>query len=867
MRTLRSRILPLPAAVLAFALLAASGLSAQSTFVRGEANGDGFLDIGDAVFTLHYLFAGGRTPGCLDALDFDDDEQIQISDPILSLNYLFHGGRPPAPPFPGCGLDPSPSSSLGCEAAAACAEPAPPSGVVRFLRAISLDGTEPCCFEGLGLYAVRAGMCEELGGSLPGTAGCATVPPLAAPGLQWTLEPPHTLLDPFVVVAVSPLGPLDADLVTLDLHAIVPDGEPVGPLRLAESPFSHGDMVFTADLHGFEPGAYTLRATAWQLDEERDPVDLLSGDESIPLAPRIDVAVATLDLPAPVRVGPTAAQVWSVIEVAGIESAGPPGDPLLSGLVFNVTQAEQHLRAVEASISTPLTENLKNRIRREEEDRARATADGAAAAEERDALERERARLQEELKALRLVNRYLDSYFGPDDVDAIKDLIKRREAILAGTAQDDAEALDDALADKKARLAEVESELAAKKAALEQLKADHAALKTAIRTQFHTTRRTIGDNMGTLEIRDDGVDYTITGLLVVNDGRDVIKYGPSSKRYREEKAKLDQMIEDLENLWKQIQDCEKEIADLEAEKEALEENIAKLENAAGEVEETDEVLDDYFDPLRSPHAPHIPDLLAELERLGYGWLADLFRALFDGVPRTCEEFDAFLEKLQELRDRKHAREAEIEDEIDDLEGGIADAERREAEAEERRRAAEEEARRLEEELRRAEEEARLEAEEAYRRAQEEAAREAERRRREEEEQRRLDELRRRAQAGDEGALLELLEALGLTLLDEVTGDLRLGTILGGLLTVAEIPECTCKILKATRALFAESRNELIDIYANEVIRQWRECANLPTISSVELGAVQLAQAVKQVPREQRRRIVAALDRALRLNGC
>ncbi|HVR74513.1 MAG TPA: hypothetical protein VMT52_09285 [Planctomycetota bacterium] len=864
-RVLRS---PMCAAVLACAfLLPIRPADAGSLFVRGDANGDGSHDISDPLSTLFFLFIGGFTPGCLDALDINDDGAIELTDAVASLVYLYAGGQAPSAPFPICGADTTPSSQLGCEVFPHCGDGAPPSGIIRFLRAISLDGTEPCCFDGLGLYAVRAGMCEELGGSSPGTGNCA-VREGSPPSLQWALEPPHTLLDPLFTVALAPLGPLDADLVTLDLFAIDADGERVGPIRAGAGPFSRSGLVFAVNVLGLEPGSYTVRATAWKLSQPRESVELWAGGEDFPVEPPvIDVAVAVADLPAPFRVGPTAARVASPIELAGIESAGLHGDPALLGLVHNVEQAEQVLRSVEAALSTPQIESLRGRVRRAEEDRAGAISDGAAAAAEIDALERERERLRRELEALRLVNKYLDSYFGPKDLAAIKDLIKRREAILEGTAQDDEDALADALADKKARLEEVEKELEAKKALLETLMAEHAALKDAIRAQFHKTRRTAGDNMGTLTINDDGVDYTITGLLVVNDGRDVIKYAPTSKSYREEKAKLDQMIQQLKDLWQAIQDCEKEIADLEAEKKALEENIEKLENAAGEVEETDEVLDDYFDPERSPHAPHIPDLLKLLEELGYGWLADLFRELFDSVPRTCEELEAFLAKLEELRDQKHAREAEIEDAIEDLDRRIGEAERRAQEAEERRRAAEEEIRRREEELRRAEEEARRAEEDAYRRAQEEAEREAERRHQDEELQRRLEELRRRAQEGDEGALLELMEALGLMLLDEVTGDLKLGTIVGGLLTVAQIPECTCKILKAMRALFAERFDSLIDVHANEVIRQWRECANLPAISSVELGSVQLAQAVRRVPIDQRRRITAALDRALRASGC
>lgn len=75
-------------------------------FRRGDADTSGKLDISDAVFTLNYLFSGGRAPTCLDAADSDDNGAIQISDPVRSLGFLFLGTQPPAAPGPeNCGLD------------------------------------------------------------------------------------------------------------------------------------------------------------------------------------------------------------------------------------------------------------------------------------------------------------------------------------------------------------------------------------------------------------------------------------------------------------------------------------------------------------------------------------------------------------------------------------------------------------------------------------------------------------------------------------------------------------------------------------------------------------------------------------------
>jgi len=84
-----------------------------ATFVRGDANGDGRLDLSDAVSVLSFLFLGGPGSSCLDALDADDRGSIEITDAIYVLGFLFLGGAPPPPPFPDAGSDPTPDG-LAC---------------------------------------------------------------------------------------------------------------------------------------------------------------------------------------------------------------------------------------------------------------------------------------------------------------------------------------------------------------------------------------------------------------------------------------------------------------------------------------------------------------------------------------------------------------------------------------------------------------------------------------------------------------------------------------------------------------------------------------------------------------------------------
>lgn len=82
-------------------------------FLRGDATGDGVLDLSDPIATLGHLFLGSSPNPCLDALDGDDSGEVNISDPIFVLNYLFTGGFAPPAPHPEAGLDPT-QDSLDC---------------------------------------------------------------------------------------------------------------------------------------------------------------------------------------------------------------------------------------------------------------------------------------------------------------------------------------------------------------------------------------------------------------------------------------------------------------------------------------------------------------------------------------------------------------------------------------------------------------------------------------------------------------------------------------------------------------------------------------------------------------------------------
>jgi hypothetical protein len=83
-------------------------------FLRGDANGDGEVDVADAIHTLAFLFAGGPgpVPGA-DAGDANDSGDIDVADPISLLAFLFADAPAPPYPFPRPGLDPTEDSLDG----------------------------------------------------------------------------------------------------------------------------------------------------------------------------------------------------------------------------------------------------------------------------------------------------------------------------------------------------------------------------------------------------------------------------------------------------------------------------------------------------------------------------------------------------------------------------------------------------------------------------------------------------------------------------------------------------------------------------------------------------------------------------------
>jgi hypothetical protein len=87
-----------------------------AAFHRGDTDGNGMLDLADAVLTLRSLFQGGPAPACAESADADNDGSVNVTDPVLLLEFLFRSGRSPAAPGPPpgpCGPDTDPPGSAG----------------------------------------------------------------------------------------------------------------------------------------------------------------------------------------------------------------------------------------------------------------------------------------------------------------------------------------------------------------------------------------------------------------------------------------------------------------------------------------------------------------------------------------------------------------------------------------------------------------------------------------------------------------------------------------------------------------------------------------------------------------------------------
>jgi len=68
-----------------------------STATIGDADGDGNINVADAVFLINYIFKGGPAPDPLFVGDANCDNDVNLADAVYIVNFVFNNG-----PEPGC---------------------------------------------------------------------------------------------------------------------------------------------------------------------------------------------------------------------------------------------------------------------------------------------------------------------------------------------------------------------------------------------------------------------------------------------------------------------------------------------------------------------------------------------------------------------------------------------------------------------------------------------------------------------------------------------------------------------------------------------------------------------------------------------
>jgi len=74
------------------------GDACDAAYVCGDANGDGSVNVGDAVYIINYVFRGGPAPVPFGAGDANCDGSVNVGDAVYIINYVFRGGPVPCCP-------------------------------------------------------------------------------------------------------------------------------------------------------------------------------------------------------------------------------------------------------------------------------------------------------------------------------------------------------------------------------------------------------------------------------------------------------------------------------------------------------------------------------------------------------------------------------------------------------------------------------------------------------------------------------------------------------------------------------------------------------------------------------------------------
>jgi len=88
-------------------------------FRRGDVQGEGGVDLSDAVMLLDFIFQRGLAPSCRDAADANDDGRVNLLDAVGILAHLFRNAGALPAPFETCGEDAT-ADALGCRTHDGC---------------------------------------------------------------------------------------------------------------------------------------------------------------------------------------------------------------------------------------------------------------------------------------------------------------------------------------------------------------------------------------------------------------------------------------------------------------------------------------------------------------------------------------------------------------------------------------------------------------------------------------------------------------------------------------------------------------------------------------------------------------------------
>ncbi|HDS00742.1 MAG TPA: hypothetical protein ENO22_06140 [candidate division Zixibacteria bacterium] len=70
-------------------------LELTQSYLCGDANGDGSINVSDAVYIINYVFIGGAAPEPMASGEVNCDGNVNVSDAVWIINYVFIGGNAP----------------------------------------------------------------------------------------------------------------------------------------------------------------------------------------------------------------------------------------------------------------------------------------------------------------------------------------------------------------------------------------------------------------------------------------------------------------------------------------------------------------------------------------------------------------------------------------------------------------------------------------------------------------------------------------------------------------------------------------------------------------------------------------------------